>query len=136
MTDVKEVYSVVDRIEWDLGTIELRSDNILLFYPYEHVKGMSVDQLKIMLSHLKKITKGIPRPFFSHNYNMTDSLTTDAKLFIAKHCHEFATAFAISEQHAITRFIAHSIMYLHKPAIPMKLFKSEKSALEWLKKAG
>jgi len=133
MTHNEIAYSIVDRIEWELGTIELRSDNILQFYPYEHVTGISLEELKIMLVHLKKITKGEPRPYFSHNFNLTEPLSTNAKLFIGKHCHEFATAFAISEKHPITRFMAHSIMYLHKPSIPMKLFKTEERAFDWLK---
>ncbi|MBL4705547.1 MAG: hypothetical protein JKY54_13570 [Flavobacteriales bacterium] len=133
MMPLKEKVEIIEKIDWELGVIELRVDNILQFHPYEGVTGVSLDQLKDMLVNLKEITDGIPRPYLSHNINMTEPLSTEAKVFVGKHCHEFATAMAITEQHAITRFIAHSIMYLYRPQIPMKLFKNKTLAYEWLK---
>lgn len=134
MTLLEEKITILEKIDFEIGLIELRSDNILQFHPWEGVTGVTLEQLKLMLVHLKDITNGTPRPYFSHNVNMTTPLSTEAKIFIGDTAHEFAAAMAVTEKYAITRFMAHSMLYLNKPSVPMKLFKTKKSAFEWLKK--
>ena len=133
MTVLIEEFEIIDKIQWELGTIELTSHGIVQFIPLEGITGITMEQLELMFSHLMNITKGTPKPFLSHNVNMTGPLSTEAKVYVGKNCHKFATAFAITERHPITRFIAHSIMYLHRPEIPMKLFKNKQTAYDWLR---
>jgi len=85
-----------------------------------------------MLGLLKDITNGVPCPYFSHNVNLTTPMSTEAKMYIGAHTHEFATALAMTERSAITRFMTHSILYLNKPLVPLKMFKTKESAFDWL----
>ena len=65
--------------------------------------------------------------------NLIKNLPDEAKSFMKKHFHEFATHFAMTENSALIRFVAHSFMYLYKPDITMKLFKTKLEAITWLK---
>ena len=124
--------SLIDFVNLDFGRIELRSDNVLHFIPNRDKEELSIDELRELLPHFKMITGGVPRPFVTHNQHLTSPLTTEAKVFIGEHTHHFATACAVLESHPVTRFVAHSIMYLHKPQVPMRLFKNQENALAWL----
>lgn len=123
---------LVDFVQLDFARIELRANNVLHFMPNPDKVEITAEELRAALPHLKLVSGGVPRPFVSHNQYLTSPLTTEAKVFIGEKTHLFATACAVLEAHPITRFVAHSIMYMHKPQIPMRLFKDLDSALEWL----
>ncbi len=115
------------------GIAKLRSDGILTFEPHLNTSIYSLSQLKEMLVIFKEMTGGKPHLYFSNNNNLNGSFGSQEKAFMSEHFHEFATAFAMTEQSAITRFVTHLFIHLHQPKIPIKMFKTEELAINWLK---
>tara|TARA_B100000809_G_scaffold261472_1_gene310466 strand:+ start:2586 stop:2987 length:402 start_codon:yes stop_codon:yes gene_type:complete len=125
---------ILKSVELDFGTIELRSDDILTFQPNEKFITYTLPVLEEMLITFREVTNGIPHLYFCDNTNIKNpNLSDEAKSFMKKHFHEFATHFAMTENSALIRFVAHSFMYLYKPEIKMKLFKTKLEAITWLK---
>lgn len=120
--------------ELDFGTISLRSDDILTFEPTENITTLNKDELEIMLNELLILGEGKPKPFFSNNKQM-QSLGTEEREFIGSTIHQFASKSAIIENSPMVRFITHMIVHFYKPAVPMKMFKKETDAIEWLKQS-
>lgn len=125
--------AIKQQINLDFGTAQLREDGILSFIPNNNVKGYTLEQLKEMLTTFKTITKGKSHPYYSDNSMFEGKFTSEAKTFMSKHFHEFATAFAMKENSSILRYVTHTFIYLNKPNIPVKMFKTEKEAIKWLK---
>jgi len=117
----------------DFGLAELRSDNVLTFEPNENFNKYTVPVLEIMLTTFNEITEGKPRPYYCDNRKVDARLSGDEKQFVINHFHEFATSFAMSEDSPITRFAFHTIMYIYKPTLPMKMFKNKEESINWLK---
>lgn len=117
---------------FDFGIAELRSDNILAFTPNEKMKTYTIPILNEMLTEFRIITEGIPRPYFCDNTKIVATLGNEEKKYITEHFHEFASVFAMTENSPITRFVAHTVMYIYKPKVPMKMFKDKESAINWL----
>ncbi|MDF1672616.1 MAG: hypothetical protein P1U41_03880 [Vicingaceae bacterium] len=123
---------IIKSVPFDYGTIELRSDNIITYYPSKQVDKFTVPHLKKMLPILLDLADGKTVPYFSHNVNLK-SIDSDAKTYIMEHMPKFARAFAMTEKSAVTRFMTHSMLTLWKPPFPVKMFKTEEEAFEWLK---
>lgn len=119
------------KIELDFGTIHFRSDDILAFYPNEDILTINMEQLKIMLETLIKITDGKPKPFFSNNRTLKH-LGYKERQYIGENIHLFASASAVIST-PIVKFIGHTITHLFKPKIPMAFFTTEEEAIKWLK---
>ena len=124
---------IIQSVELDFGIAELRSDNILSFNPNKDLGIYNLKQLQEMLVVFKKMTNGKPLPYYSDNRSLTGVFGSEEKVFMSNYFHEFATAFAMTESSALTRFLAHSFMYINRPRIPIKMFKKENDAINWLK---
>lgn len=122
-----------DIIRLDHGTVVLTPENILCFNPNGNLPGYNLNQLKKMLEAFKKITKGKRYPYYSDNTQLEGKFTSEAKIFMSNHFHEFATAFAMKEDSPLIRYVTHTFIYLNKPKIPIRMFKTEKEAINWLK---
>ena len=125
--------TILKSITLGFGIAELRDDGILTFEPNLKTPIYSLDQLKEMLVVFKEMTAGEPHLYFSNNDNLTGTFGSQEKVFMSTHFHEFATAFAMTEKSAMTRFITHTFIHLNKPKIPIKMFKTKAAAIEWLK---
>lgn len=123
---------IIKSKQLDFGTIALRDDNILMFEPNENVTTVNLKELKLMLKELISLCDNEPKPFFSNNRQL-ESLGSEEREFIGSTVHKFATKTAIIENSAIVRFITHMIIHLNKPQVPMKMFKNEGDAINWLK---
>lgn len=128
-----ENIAILKSIQLEFGLAELRSDNILTFIPNKEVNSYSLNQLKEMLAVFLKITEGKQYPYYSDNTHLNGTLSSEVKVFMSEHFHDFATAFAMKENSAMTRFVAHTFIYLNRPKIPIKMFKTKEQAIEWLK---
>lgn len=124
--------SIIKSVPFEYGTIELRSDNIITYHPSMQVDKFTVPHLKKMLPIILELADGKTVPYFSHNINLK-SMDGDAKAYIIEHMPKFAKAFAMTEKSAVTRFMTHSMLSLWKPPFPVKMFKTEVEAIEWLK---
>lgn len=123
---------IIKSVKFDYGIIELRSDNIMTYEPIDGITTLTLPQLDIMLELLLAVSDGIPRPYFSNNKNLK-SLGSEEKIYIKDNIKNFATAFAMTEDSAVTRFITYSFMQLNRPSIPVKMFKTKEEAYEWLR---
>jgi len=123
---------IIREEECSTGTITLRSDKILMYKPFESVTSVNVEELKETYDIYMDITKGIPHLYYTDNTNIK-SFGSEERVYLGSNIHHFAIASAIKENSAITRFITHSILYLNKPQIPLKMFKTEEAAIKWLK---
>ncbi|MBI2281288.1 MAG: STAS/SEC14 domain-containing protein [Bacteroidetes bacterium] len=132
MFDSYQNIEIIKSVKLDFGTIELRSDDILTFEPAKGITTVNKDQLVIMLKNLIDASNGAPKPFLSDNRNIK-SFGFEEREYVAKTIHLFASASAILEDSFVIRFITHTIVTMFKPQIPMKMFKTKESAIEWLR---
>jgi hypothetical protein len=115
-----------------VGIITLRDDRVLTFKPFEGVTTVNLDEVKEMYSIFMELTKGIPHLYYSDNTNLK-SLGREERIYVSTRIHNFASAMAIKENSAIVRFITHTMVHLTNPEISIKMFKTEESAINWLK---
>ena len=124
--------NIIKEVKCSIGNITLRSDKILMFKPFEHSTTVNMKELKEMYAIFMDITEGVPHLYFSDNTHLK-SFGTEERVYVSSNFHHFALACAIKENSAIVRFITHSMIYLNKPQISIKMFKSEESSVNWLK---
>lgn len=129
---MSEEITIIRTEKCSVGTITLRSDKILMFKPFDGINTCNVKELEEMYTIFMDITKGIPHPFYSDNSNIK-SFGSEERAYVCANFHHFAIASAIKENSAIVRFITSYMVYLNKPKIPLKLFKTENDAVVWLK---
>ncbi|MDB4534804.1 hypothetical protein N9242_08020, partial [Vicingaceae bacterium] len=98
----------------------------------EGVTTVNLDEVKEMYSIFMELTKGIPHLYYSDNTNLK-SLGREERIYVSTRIHNFASAMAIKENSAIVRFITHTMVHLTNPEISIKMFKTEESAINWLK---
>jgi hypothetical protein len=122
---------IIKSVPLDFGTIELRSDNILTYEPTPHLTTLNLQQLEIMTEVLLELCEGKPKPFLSDNKNLT-SFGYAEREYVGKNIHQFASCSAILEESFVTRFIHHSILFMFKPQVPLRLFKTKEEAILWL----
>lgn len=91
-----------------------------------------MDEAKEMYAIFMKITQGTPHLFYFDNTNMT-RLGAEERVFVTDTLHHFAIANAMKENSALTRFVTHAMIYMNRPKIPIKMFKTENAAITWLK---
>ena len=125
-------HHIIHAEKCEIGDIILRSDKILMFKPFEGITTCNVKNLEEMYTVFMGITKGVPHLYYSDNSNAT-KFGPEEKAYVTKGFHHFAKACAIKENSALVRFMTHSYLYLHKPQLPMKMFKSEEDSINWLK---
>lgn len=130
---MSEHIKILKSVKLEFGVAELRADNILTFIPNESLKIYNLEQLNEMLIVFKQITNGNPLPYYSDNTTLSGSFGSEEKVFMSNHFHEFASSFAMKEKSAIIRYITHTFIYLNKPQIPIKMFKTKSDAITWLK---
>ena len=123
---------IIKSIPLDFGTIELRSDYILTYEPKPNLTTLKVAQLKVMTEVLLELCEGKPKPFLSNNKNLT-SFGYEEREYVGKNIHLFASCSAILEESFVTRFIHHSILFMFKPEVPLRLFKTKEEAIIWLR---
>ncbi len=128
-----ENVTILKSVQLDFGLAELRSDNILTFFPNETIKTYHLNHLKEMLIVFNNITEGVPKPYYSDNTYLSGKFGNKEKEFMGEHFHEFATAFAMKEQSSLVRFTTNIFIHLNKPNIPIKMFNTKNEAINWLK---
>lgn len=122
--------SLKREIELDYGKVTLREDGILTFQPYGD-RALTLDDLKDVLRVFLEITGGTQFPFYADNSELKDLGFAERK-FIGDNLHLFATASAVKENSEVIRFIGHTINQLFPPKVPMRMFKTEQEAVDWL----
>ncbi len=124
--------NILKEVKCTVGTISLRTDKILTFVPFEGVTTCTLENLKEQFDIYMELTNGVPHLFYTDNTNVR-SFGSEERAFVSEKFHLFASASAIKEDSSIVRFITHSMIYLNKPQIPLKMFKTKNEAIHWLK---
>ena len=128
-----EKVKILKSEQLSVGKAELRSDGILTFEPDPALmKDYTLSILKEMLDVFTEMTDGTPCPYFCDNRYVLGLFLKEEKEFMAKHFHEFATVFAMTERSPVTRLIANSFVKIQKPKIEIKMFKEKDDAIAWL----
>ncbi len=123
---------IIKQVKCSVANITLRSDKILIVKPFDGVLTYTLANLKEQYNIFMEITKGVPHLFFSDFSNMK-RLGDKEKSFINNTMHHFASACSVKENSALIRFVVHSSLYIYRASIPIKMFKTEEDAINWLK---
>jgi hypothetical protein len=128
----KDNSSILKQEKCNIGNIVLRKDKILTFTPFDGVTTCNLKDLEEMYSIFMDMTGGFPHLYYSDNTNLKN-LGSEERVYVSSNFHHFALACAVKENSAIIRFVTHSMVYLNKPKIPIKMFKTEEDSFKWLK---
>lgn len=115
------------------GVIELRSDNILTYTPNKDVKKFTTTQLKPAVEIFLEICKGEPKLYFCDMSHFTEKTDSDTDRYMKSTLHTFAKACAVAQKSFYVSYLANIFLYLYKPSVPVKLFKTKSDAISWLK---
>jgi len=126
-----EIYNIEERT-CNFGNITLRSDEILTFKPFDTVTSVSLTDIEEMFSIFIEITKGVPHLYYSE-YSKAIDIDSVTKAFVTEKMHHLAKAAAVKENSAMVRFLTHSYIYLNRPKVTIKMFKTEEESISWLK---
>lgn len=115
------------------GVIELRSDNILSFRPDAATfKNYDHKVLSDLLEAFIEITEGIPRPYLCDNSYVSGIVNKEELAYMNENFGRFATHAAMITSSNLIRVLLNSYNTLFKPKVELRLFNSEKKAVEWL----
>ena len=128
MSDIK----IVNEVTSDQGVFQMRSDGILVFRLNTSSKKTTLDDLSKQVETFTKLQNGKPGPFLMITKEI-NPLGNDEKIYIREQLVKVATSFAIVTNSQITNFMFNLFLYLYKPQVKSKLFKSEEAAIVWLK---
>lgn len=123
---------IVKTIGLDFATMQLRSDGIVEFYGNQDLDELSVKRIEDLYVAMITLTENTPSPLFVSMINHIH-LSDEEKNMITVKLPSCVTACAIKENHVMVRFMVHTFNYLYRPASPIKMFKTEDEAIEWLK---
>ncbi|MCB9360600.1 MAG: hypothetical protein H6587_08445 [Flavobacteriales bacterium] len=118
-------------MELDFATIHLMKNGVLYFLPFTHVVGLNTKQIEEIYQAVILLTKEKPTPLYV-DLKTHIRLNGDEKSLVVSKLASCITACGIKENNVIIRYVVHAFNHLYKPAVPIKMFKTEDEALEWL----
>ncbi|HEX8515266.1 MAG TPA: hypothetical protein VF868_03635 [Bacteroidia bacterium] len=131
MSQEKDVLSITHTAS---GTIYKRTDGILVFRQIPGRDSVTLDELKEQLNAFLEIQKGEQTPLMVVAEKLK-RLESEEKIFLSSTVDQFASKVAIVTTTPIPTFIFNIFLFLTRPAIPGRIFDSEKLAMEWLKRS-
>lgn len=123
---------IVNTIELDFATMQLRDDGIVVFWGNKGLDGLSVERIEALYVAMITLTENKPSPLFVATINHFQ-LSDEEKNRVTAKLPSCITACAIKEENTMIRFMVHTFNYLYRPASPIKMFKTEEEAIKWLK---
>ncbi|MDF2437682.1 MAG: hypothetical protein K0Q95_2058 [Bacteroidota bacterium] len=127
----EEQFSVIKTVS--SGTIYKRKDGILVYRPDSAKDSVTVQELEEQHNAFLKIQKGERSPLMVIAGKLR-KLEDNEKRFIVTMMPEFASKYCVVTNTYIPTFIFNIFIFLMRPPIPGKIFKTETEALEWLSK--
>jgi hypothetical protein len=115
------------------GLVEKREDGIIVLSIWPHVKDTNVDYLQEDVNAITQLCQNEKTPFLMVGPSM-EKFGTDEKVFVQKNTAKFATAYAMVIKSGVSSYLANIVMYMHRPAIPCKVFTDKDQAITWLQK--
>lgn len=113
--------------------MHLMDDDVLYFLPFERITNFNLIQIEEIYQTVLFLTENKPAPLFV-DLKTHIRLTSDEKSLVASKLSSCITSCAIKENNVLIRYVVHAFNYIYNPIIPIKMFKTEVDALEWLKK--
>src|SRR5690606_3612873 len=98
---------------------------------YTQTAGLNKNQIKETFQAVLSLTENKPVPLYV-DMKTHIRLTSEEKSYVVSKLSSCITACAIKEDNIILRFVIHTFNYMYRPSVPIKMFKTEKEALEWL----
>jgi hypothetical protein len=129
MTSEIDPYSLT---ELESCRIYKRTDDIIV-YEIKPDKPIILSDVKLHLAAFLEIQKGKRSPLIVYADNLK-RLGPEEKAFMNATIAQFATKLAIMTTNPLPTFIYRIAFYLTPPPVPSQIFRSEKEAIEWLKK--
>ena len=117
--------------ENEIGTLTLRTDNIITFEPFESSRTTNIEILKKDVILFLEWTKNGKMGFLSDNRSIK-TLETEEREFIKENLEKFCNKFAMVVDSGISYYIFNIMLLFNRPSIPMKAFKDPLLALKWL----
>jgi len=114
------------------GEVSLGDDGIYRQKMFQNVH-VDLEDAKELFARNEELSDGTTRPLLVM-VGGTRSLSREARSFFAgKESARLFSAVALLVDSQLTRVISNFFIGLNKPFFPVKIFSSEKEALEWLK---
>lgn len=127
---LEEDYITIRSIE--SGTIYKRPDGILVLRQVQGKDSVTLSELKDQLKTFLEIQNGDRSPLLVV-VDRLKKLDNEEKMFLTSTLSQFASKVCIVTNTPVPTFIFNVFLFLSRPAIPSKIFTTEKEALEWLR---
>lgn len=129
---VNKAEDIAIEIPNEIGRICLRKDEIITFEPSPEATKTSVKILAHDFTYFQEWTKDKRLPMISDNRTLKEMNDAERR-YIQEKLPIFCSKMAILVDNGLSIFFFNVMCYLNKPDIPMKMFKNEIKAFEWLK---
>lgn len=114
------------------GQLFRRADNILVFRPFDGPTAPDVGQLEEDFDMMTKMLGDTRVPLLSF-IRATPTLNPAAKRIVQQKLPQVSTAYAMVANSPLARFNISVFLYMYRPNIPTKVFRTANAALLWLK---
>jgi hypothetical protein len=128
----KEDYITIRSIE--SGTIYKRTDGILILRQLPDRDTVTLKELQDQLVVFLAIQNGELSPLIVVVDRLA-KLENEEKMFLSSTVTQFANKICIVTDTPLPTFIFNIFLFLTRPSIPAKIFKTEKEALKWAKES-
>lgn len=118
-------------LKHEYGTIEVV--NGILIATYKEETHVDLEVAKKVVETRLNYQPNIVMPGYADIRGIV-SMTKDAREYLAKNGSERVIAAGLLSTSTFNRVIGNFYLYVNQPDIPTKLFKTQESAIDWLKK--
>ena len=113
------------------GKIYKRTDGILVLRQLPEKDNVTVLELKEQLEVFLEIQNGTLSPLLIVVERLK-RLENEEKMFLTSTVTKFANKAAMVANSPIPVFLVNILLFIYRPAIPVKIFTNEAEALKWL----
>jgi hypothetical protein len=129
---IESKHNIKDTFSTKIGTIVLRSDNVIVFSLKEGVTHVDIDSMSLNFEKFLEWTKDKPLPFLADNRNIKQ-ISPEVRTFVQDNLPKFCSKHAIMVNTGLSQFLYNIFLYLNRPEIPIKSFTNFDKAYAWLK---
>lgn len=112
--------------------IEFWVENGIMFSRYKKPVNLTLQDAKDIVELRHEISKG-EHQLWCYDFNGVKSYRKEVRDYADIHGQEYLHATAAVINSNITNFILNTFLKIKRPKVPLKAFKTEAEAIEWLK---
>lgn len=124
--------NIINTVQLDFATFHLMDNGVLYFLPFTQTAGLNKEQIEETFQAVLLLTENKPVPLYV-DMKTHIRLSSEEKSLVVSKLSTNITACAIKENNIVLRFVIHAFNHLYKLPVPIKMFKTEIEAIEWLK---